>query len=78
MVLKMVIVWIMYDFQIVTLNLNKIPSFDGEVCIFLLLPRLGISLLILPREKPISSMVCNWYSDNISYITFIFPPAKGK
>ena len=52
------------NFLIVTLTLNKFLSFDSGVCISFFFPRLGNSVLFLPTEKFLSSMICNWYSVN--------------
>ena len=82
MVLKMVLVWIpiFYEFHfVVTLNVNKVLSFDSRGSIFFLLHKLGISFLLLLREKLLSSMVWNWYWNKISFFLILFfYPLKNK
>ena len=43
---------------------------------FVLLFWLGISFLFLPVKKLLSFMICCWYFDNVSSITFFFHPLK--
>ena len=49
-------------------------SFDASLCF--LFPRLGISLLFLPRENALLSMICNWWSGKIYFVTFTFSDPK--